>query len=159
MILLEETFEVPGDVRDVLEYIADFSHLPGWDPSVKRVRRLDEGKELTLGARFLVSLKSLGRTVDVDYCLVELGPERATLVGKSAGVSAVDVIRTEQSGSLVRVCYRAEIKFLGLLRPMERLMRSRIQAGGRAAIANLTQVLRHRDVARRVEGAVPVAVA
>ncbi|MCA9629395.1 MAG: SRPBCC family protein [Myxococcales bacterium] len=158
MILLEETLDAPGDAREVLRYIADFTHLPSWDPSVERVSRLDSEEALVVGARFLVSLKSLGRTIDVDYRLAELSDCVATLVGRSAGVSAIDLIRVAQVGSRVDIKYRAEISLLGLLRPAEPLMRGRIQAGGKAAIQNLSSVLRHRAGARRSAEAVPVAV-
>ncbi|MCB9588773.1 MAG: SRPBCC family protein [Polyangiaceae bacterium] len=155
MILLEESLEVSGDAEVVLGYVADFAHLPAWDPSVVRVQRLDDAKEVAVGSRFLVSLKSLGRTVNVDYRVVELTDRVATLVGSSSGVNAVDEIRVEQRGSRVRVSYRAEISLLGILRPMEGLLRSRIVAGGKAAITNLRERLEHLDVARRAEDSVP----
>lgn len=155
MILLQETLEVPGDAGQVLNYIADFSNLPSWDPSVMRVRRTSGPEDVAVGSRFMVSLKSLGRTVNVDYQVVELTDRVATLVGKSTGVTAVDVIRVEQRGARVHVSYRAEISLIGLLRPMEALLRSRIEAGGKAAIRNLAERLAHLDVARRADDAVP----
>lgn len=149
MIVLEESLEVPGVAEEVLRFIADFDHLPSWDPSVVCVTRLQAGSGVAVGTCYRVSLRSLGRTVNVAYRVAELTDGVATLVGKSSGVSAVDVIRVEQQGARVLVRYRAEISLLGLLRPMERVLRPRIEAGGKVAIRNLGQLLVHRDAARR----------
>lgn len=70
MIHAEDRVTVRGSARDTFLYLADFTHLPEWDPGIARVTRLDAGP-LARGARFDVVARFGGREVPMTYELVQ----------------------------------------------------------------------------------------
>ncbi len=98
------------------EYLADFSSVRHWDPSVVRANRLDDGP-VGLGSRFHVVTQFRGREIELDYELIEHDPVRSLVLQADNGrVRSLDRITFEPAGTGCRVTYDADLRLKGLLR-------------------------------------------
>lgn len=142
MIQVEDRIPVRLGPDEALAYLADFTHLPEWDPGIARVRRLDDGP-LTVGARFEVVARFLGREVPMTYELVQLDPEgrRAELAGRGDGVRAVDRITLTPKGAVAEVHWQADFVLLGAGRLFEPFSRPLFQRLARKAMDGLRRKL------------------
>jgi dehydrogenase/reductase SDR family member 12 len=97
-------------------FVADFSNSSRWDPGVVSSRRIDDGP-LGLGARYGLEVRLGGRVAPMEYAITTFAPNRrVVLTGHGSGVTAVDEIRFEPSGSGTHIDYTADIRLGGLLR-------------------------------------------
>src|SRR4051794_26377168 len=92
-------------------YLADFSSVREWDPSVARAERLDAG-ELGLGSRFRIVTRFVGREVELVYEIADYDPSarRVVLRGENATTLSVDTIAV---GDDAAVTYDADLQLKG----------------------------------------------
>ncbi len=135
------TTTVPAarSAQDAFAYMADFSNVAEWDPSVRRAQRLDDGP-LAQGTRFDVAVGFLGREVELTYELTEYDPaaRRAVLRGSNATTVSVDTITVADDAS---VTYDAQLSLRGVLRLFDPLLNLAFQRLGDNAARGLRGVL------------------
>lgn len=124
MIHVEDRVQIRSGPAEALLYLADFGRIAEWDPGILRAQRLDAGP-LAVGARFDVVARFLGREVPMTYELMrfDLDAGRAELVGRAAGVRAVDRIAVTPRGDGSEVHWQADFELSGagrLLAPLSR---------------------------------------
>ena len=149
------TMDVPVPPAAVHAYVADFSNLPRWDPTIKRVERLTPGP-LGAGTRYLVVLSFLGSESSMDYVVKEFQPpERAVLTGVAASAVATDTITVEPTPTGARLPWQAEITLGWPARILDPLLKLLFARDVAKAMTNLEREL--SALATRAEaGAVPV---
>jgi polyketide cyclase/dehydrase/lipid transport protein len=132
------TLETPRRRRDVAAYLSDFSTTQEWDPGVIEAERLDHGP-LTIGSRFRVVARFLGRRAELTYLIVRHETdELVTLRGENATVISIDTMRfsdTPDGGT--RVTYEADLTLKGPLRALDPLLRLAFNRVGDRAAAGL----------------------
>ncbi len=138
MIHAEDRVAVRGSAHDTFLYLADFTHLPEWDPGIARVTRLDAGP-LARGARFEVVARFGGRDVPMTYELVHYDETalRAELRGVARGVRAVDRITVTSKGAGAEVHWDADLELEGVLRLTTPVMRRLFARTARKAMDGL----------------------
>ncbi len=97
---------------EALDYLADFSRAPEWDPSVAAARRLDDGP-VRRGSRFELTVKAAGRTTPLVYELVTTEPDTIVLLSRSRRLESRDTITVAPTTVGARVRYEAELRGLG----------------------------------------------
>lgn len=142
MIQVEDRVPVRLGADEAFAYLADFTHLPEWDPGIARVRRLDGGP-LKIGARFEVVARFLGRDVPMTYELVRHDPatRQAVLEGRGDGVRAVDRITLTPKGAGAEVHWQADFELLGAGRLFEPVSRPLFHRLARKAMDGLRRKL------------------
>lgn len=107
---LERRLTIRRPVVEVFRYLADFSRIAEWDPSVIEAQKEDPGPP-EVGMGFSLKLRSLGRVVPMRYRLTALeAPERIALVGEGEGFSAEDEIHLAPDTVGTTLTYRALIR-------------------------------------------------
>jgi len=105
---------------ETFDYMADFTSVAQWDPSVRRAIRLDDGP-VKKGSRFEVEVGFLGRTNVLTYELVEYDPaaRRAVLRAEQGTMTSDDTITVADDAS---VTYDARLELRGLARVADPLL-------------------------------------
>jgi carbon monoxide dehydrogenase subunit G len=121
MTRLHEIIETTLPIDDAFAFIADFANSQHWDPGVATSERIDAGPA-ELGARYRLGVRMRGRVAPMEYRITAFeAPRRVVLTGEGSGVSAVDEIRFEPTGSGTRIEYTADIRlggWMGLVQPL-----------------------------------------
>ncbi len=97
---------------EALDYLADFSRAPEWDPSVVTARRLDDGP-VQRGSRFELTVRAAGRTTPLVYELVARESDSIVLLSRSNRLESRDTITVAPTSVGARVRYEAELRGLG----------------------------------------------
>jgi carbon monoxide dehydrogenase subunit G len=137
----KEVIDTTAAPAAAFRFLSDFNNLPAWDPSIVRVERLTAGP-ISVGTRFLVTLRFLGVESALDYRVEEYEPNRrAVLMGTATTVTATDTVLVEPHRGGCRVTWDADIRFAGPLRLLDPLFAWLFAASVRSAIANLRREL------------------
>ena len=108
---IREIVELARPPEVVAPYLAEFDHLPQWDPATVRVTSRTPGP-LAVGTTYEVVSAFRGREIDLRYEVTEYDPpRRIVLRGDSDSVEAIDEITFEPSGAGTRVTYVARFSF------------------------------------------------
>lgn len=128
MIQVEDRVQLRDSAEQAFAYLADFTHLPAWDPGIVRVTRRDAGP-LRVGSTFDVVARFAGQDVPMRYEMTEFDSQhrKATLVGTASGVRATDFIHVTARGDASEVHWRAEFQMLGARRLFSPFMRPLFQ--------------------------------
>jgi dehydrogenase/reductase SDR family member 12 len=142
MITLKETVDVTCTPLEAFDYLADFTQIEQWDPSVLTARQVTDGLP-QVGTQFRLRLQFGGRLVPMDYRITEMAaPRRLVLKGTGASFSAEDRILFESQGEGTRIRYEADIVFAtGWGRKFEPLIAPLVRRSGRRAVRQLQQLL------------------
>ncbi|MBK7978322.1 MAG: SRPBCC family protein [Deltaproteobacteria bacterium] len=156
MIQLEETIVSELGAERTFRYVADFAHLPEWDPGIVSARRTTAAP-LGLGTRFELVASVLGRRVPMVYEVAGFEPpRRVVLHGEAPGLRAVDEIQIEPiPGFGSRLRYRADFdlgRFGWLVEPF---LRRAFVAMGKRALAGLEAELRRAAASAPAKRAAP----
>jgi carbon monoxide dehydrogenase subunit G len=124
---------------ETFDYMADFTSVAEWDPSVKRAVRLDDGP-VGKGSRFEVEVGFLGRTNTLTYELVEHDPatRRAVLRAEQGSMTSLDTITVAEDAS---VTYDAQLKLGGPARLFDPLLGLAFKRLGDNAASGLRGIL------------------
>lgn len=122
MVTVSRTFtvDVPRDIA--VDYLADFGNAVEWDPGTLACTRINSGP-VAPGARWLNVSRFLGRETELMYVLAEKRADGVTLEGNNQTATSVDRIEVHAESGGSRIVYRASIRFRGLARLAEPLMR------------------------------------
>lgn len=148
MTRLVETLRSNWSAQETFDLLADFRRAQEWDPSVVSVARTagDGG----VGTTYDLVARVGGRPVPLVYRVTEYdAPRHVVLVGEGKTGRLVDTIDVVEDGKGVRVTYAAELRVVGVLRPLAPLVDR--------AFARLFAAARERlgDVLRESPGAAP----
>ncbi len=106
----------------VFDYMADFSSVAEWDPTVTKAESLDP--DPGPGARFIVVVKALGRETEYLYETIEY--ERPSLLvvrAETPAVVSLDTITFVETTSGTAMTYEAELSLKGPARLLALPMR------------------------------------
>ena len=141
MTRITEHIETPLEPEAAFAFIADFANAMHWDPGTVTSERIDDGP-VGLGARYRLGVRLGGRVAPMEYRISTFQPpHRVVLVGEGSGVSAVDEIRFEPSGSGTRIDYTADIRLGGVLRLVQPFLGRAFAKLGRDALAGMQRAL------------------
>ncbi len=144
MTTLNERIETTLPIEAAFAYIADFANSQEWDPGVETAERIDQGP-VGLGARYRLGVHLGGRVAPMEYrTSIFEPPSRVVLVGSGSGVSAVDEIRFERTGTGTTIHYTADIRLGGLLRLAQPFLGGAFANVARKAAAGMRRTLADR---------------
>src|SRR5262245_60511824 len=139
MTILHERLETTLPPGEAFAFVADFANAERWDPGVATSVRTNAGP-VGVGARYRLGVWVGGRITPMDYAVTAFDPDRrVVLEGSGRGIRAVDEIRFTPSGSGTVVDYTADIRLVGLLRPVGPFAGGALRRLGEAARAGMQQ--------------------
>ena len=111
------TVKTDWDPETAFDYLAEFSNVADWDPSIPEGRNLT-ADPLTVGARFEVDLEMVGRTTTMTYETKEIDrPRRVVLRSETGVLISVDTLTFEPTpGGGTAVTYDADLTLKGALK-------------------------------------------
>lgn len=136
------TVQSPASAEAVFAYLADFATVAQWDPGV-RSARLVSGAPGTTGARYLVEVGFLFRTIPLEYEVVDSSPEhgRVVLEAQNADFRSYDVITVVPTAEGCAVTYDADLALKGYRRPFDPLLRVAFAVIGERARRGLAEAV------------------
>ena len=141
MTRLHEEIETALPLDVAFPFVADFANSSRWDPGVKSSEAVDSGP-LAVGARYKLMVRMGGRFAPMEYRVSALEPmSRVVLTGSGSGVSAVDEIRFERSGTGTHIDYTADIRLGGLLRLVQPFLGGSFRKVAKDALAGMEKTL------------------
>jgi carbon monoxide dehydrogenase subunit G len=144
MTRLHEIIETPLPVEDAFAFIADFANSQHWDPGVATSERIDDGP-VGLGARYRLGVRMRGGVAPMEYRITAFeAPRRVVLTGEGSGVSAVDEIRFEPTGTGTRIDYTADIRLGGWMRLIQPLVGGAFEKIAKEALGGMQRALDER---------------
>ena len=136
-----DAIDLPVPVEEAFDYLADFSRIAEWDPSVLEAERLTPG-EVGLGSTFRVIVSFLGGRVPLEYRITEYErPSRLVLSGGDAALRSTDEITFVARPGGTRVTYEARLELTGIRRLADPLLDVLFQRIGRLAVRGLRERL------------------
>lgn len=103
------------DVERAFDYLAEFSSVRDWDPTVVRAENISG--RVGKGARFRVAVRFAGRENEFVYDTIEFErPARIVLRAESPGMVSLDTISFRAVGDGTEVTYDALLEPKGLIR-------------------------------------------
>lgn len=130
----------------VLDHLADFASIAGWDPGVTEAR-LISGEPGAEGARYALVAQFGLRRLRLEYEIVERqdpagnGPGHVTLVAEAGSFTSRDTITVLPGPLGAQVDYDAELTLHGPGRVLDLPLHLAFQVIGRRAEAGLRQEL------------------
>jgi hypothetical protein len=101
-------------VDEVFAYLADFSNTATWDPGVVSAKKRSKGP-ITMGTRFKVVSRFLGREVPLVYRIVQYDPlSRVVLEAENEDLRSVDTITFAKTARGTRLTYDAHLMLKGI---------------------------------------------
>lgn len=117
MARYETTARTDWTQQQTFDYLADFSSVSDWDPSIPRAELIG-GAPLTRGATYAVDFETLGRTSTFTYEVIEVeAPERVVLRATESLMTSTDTMTFRSlAGGGTEVTYVADISLKGPLK-------------------------------------------
>ena len=141
MTRLHEEIETPLPLDVAFPFVADFANSSRWDPGVRSSEAVDPGPP-AVGARYRLIVRMGGRFAPMEYRVSALEPmSRVVLTGSGSGVSAVDEIRFERSGTGTHIDYTADIRLGGVLRLVQPFLGGSFRKIAKDALAGMERTL------------------
>jgi carbon monoxide dehydrogenase subunit G len=133
------TTTLPPD--EAFAFVADFANAASWDPGTASSVRMGDGP-VDVGARYRLGVRVAGRVVPMDYEVTAFDPaKRVVLRGTGRGIRATDEIRFAPLPNGTEIDYTADIRLVGLLRPLGWFAAGALQGVGRAAKEGMERAL------------------
>jgi len=140
-IRLDETIEVRRPLREVFDYISEFSRIEEWDPAVARGVRSTEGP-LGVGSQFRIDMKA---GFSLHYTVVEWEPNRRLLMTvDSKPFTAREEIFFKPTADGTRVRYVAIFDFVAPLARLAKIFPGVMDRVGKSAVAGMKRALEDR---------------
>jgi hypothetical protein len=135
------TVETPRPVEATFDYMADFTHVPEWDPNCEEAYKLTDGA-IGVGTEFRLVFKAAGQDLDLRYRVTEYeAPRRIRLEGGNDTIQSVDTVDVTASGGRTQVEYTVDITFTGLKKVMNPALSLGISKAGSDAREGLEKRL------------------
>jgi len=145
MAQYQATVNSPLSIDDAFDYLADFSSVREWDPSVTKAEALGP-KPPALGSRFHVVTRFMGSDTELDYEIVEIErPRLVVLRAETPALVSLDRISFRPIGTGSRVVYDADLRLKGARRAFELPLRVAFRRLGDNARDGLAEALSSRD--------------
>lgn len=142
MIRVAREIDVDRPANEVFDRLTRIEDLPRWQPAISEAR-LTSGEPIGVGSTVLVVADAAGQRIEANGTITDFAaPERIALdatAGPAAVKARVVVVPTGPSTS--RVAVETEIRLSGMLRFVEGMARSRIDAEAPAAAAAIKEWL------------------
>lgn len=152
MARYEATVNVAHTPEEVWRYLADLRLIGEWDPSVVGAR-LVSGEPGTVGARYEVDVRFLGRTLTLPYLTAEVEPpHRVVFSAETSLISVRDEARVgpiRDGGSTVT--WDADLRLKGPRRILDLPLRAAFNRLGRRAERGLAERLNEPSLAESAE--------
>jgi carbon monoxide dehydrogenase subunit G len=140
-MVFREVIEVGARAQWVHAFTSDFENLPKWDPSVISVEKKSPGA-VRKGTHFHVQMRLLGMAAAMEYEVAEIERGRRTvLLGKSAAATATDTVVVEALERGSRLIWMTDIRFAGVARWLDPLLKLVFYPSVRRAMRNLRELL------------------
>jgi carbon monoxide dehydrogenase subunit G len=142
VIRVAREIDVDRSASEVFERLTRIEDLPRWQPAISEAR-LTSGEPIGVGSTILVVAEAAGRRIEANGTVTEfVAPERIAF-DATAGPAAVKarVIVVPTGAATSRVAVETEIRLGGMLRFVEGMARSRIDAEAPAAAAAIKEWL------------------
>lgn len=107
----KKTFSVGHNAKSALHYIADFTTLTEWEPSVQSVVQT-QGQGPGVDAVYDITMRFMRQTSQMRYTCTEYSSRHAVLLGEGDGFSAYDRIEVQATQNGSEVSYLTDIKLL-----------------------------------------------
>jgi carbon monoxide dehydrogenase subunit G len=147
MTRLHEQIITPLGIEAAFAFVADFANSMRWDPGVATSERLNPGP-VGVGATYRLGVRMRGRVAPMDYRIsVFEAPRHVVLLGEGSGVSAIDEIRFEPSGTGTKIDYTADIRLNGLLRLVQPFLGGAFRKIASDALGGMQRALDERAAA------------
>jgi carbon monoxide dehydrogenase subunit G len=142
MTVLHEQVDTTLSPKATFAFVADFANAPVWDPGTATSVPLDSGP-VRVGSRYRLGVRIGARIVPMEYRVTEFVPPRlVVLQGTGRGIRAEDRIEVTEHDGGARVDYTADIRLVGLLRPLGWFAGGALERIGRAAREGMDRALR-----------------
>jgi hypothetical protein len=133
------TVKTDWDQRTAYDYLAEFSNVSDWDPSIPEARSLSPDP-LAVGAEFEVEVEAFGRRTTMPYRTIEADPpNKVVLRSDSGSLVSVDTLSfTPEPGGGTAVTYDADLTLKGPLKladPLLQLLFNRMGDKARDGLA------------------------
>jgi len=113
------TVKTGWDAETAFSYLAKFSNVADWDPSIPSARHLS-GDPYEPGARYEVDVEALGRKTTMPYEAIAVeAPRRIVLRSDSGRLVSVDTLSFEPLADGTAVSYDAELTLSGPLKVLD----------------------------------------
>lgn len=145
------TVRTAWEPETAFRYLAEFSNVSDWDPSIPEARNLSPDP-LAPGARFEVEVEVFGRRTKMPYETIEIeAPHRVVLRSETGVLISVDTLTFDPApGGGTAVTYDADLTLKGALKLADPLLALGFRRTGDKA----------RDgLAERLSGPPPAAAA
>ena len=142
------TVKTDWDPETAFAYLAKFSNVADWDPSIPSARHLG-GDPAEPGARYEVDVEVFGRTTAMPYETIAVErPRRIVLRSDSDRLVSIDTLSVERLGDGTAVSYDANLTLKGIAKVLDPALQLLFKRMGDKA----------RDgLAERLAGAPPAA--
>jgi hypothetical protein len=134
------TVSAPVEAQRAFDYLADFSSVREWDPTVVRAEMVKgpPGE----GAEFLVVVRFAGRELDFTYTTIAFeAPHRLVLRAESSTVISEDTITVGAAPGGCEVTYEADLRPKGLMKLADPVLGLMFKRLGDNAAAGLRREL------------------
>jgi carbon monoxide dehydrogenase subunit G len=141
MARYRDVISSPRTADEAFAYMARFSNVSEWDPTVAAAQQLTDG-EPALGTRFRVVIRWLGREIELEYEITEFEPPRRLVLRAENGTSvSEDTVEVVARGRGSDVTYDARIDLKGVGRLFDPLLGLAFKRLGDNAAAGLRREL------------------
>jgi len=141
MQAIERTITVDTPLREVWDYLSDFTNTESWDPPTESTVRVSGAGGV--GTVYKNVSKVVGRDVEIEYTVVQSEPERLLqLRGETSSMRMLDTITFEGGPSGTTVTYRAEFHPQGAAKLAEPLLPLGLKRLGDKSEDQLERMLR-----------------
>jgi dehydrogenase/reductase SDR family protein 12 len=138
---MREEFDTHREVREVFDYIVDFSRIDEWDHTILSAEKVSDGA-IGLGSRFDLVFSMGPRKTPISYEITKFEfPNKAVLTGTSQNFTAVDTVTLTKSNDGCHVVWQAELEFTGVSAKIIPLIEKKVKAGGAKTIHDLERAL------------------
>ncbi|MDQ2750738.1 MAG: SRPBCC family protein [Actinomycetota bacterium] len=146
MIEIRRQVETDWPIEQVANYLCDFTTAAAWDPRMVRCLRLDFGA-LRVGSEFDIVQRRGRLRSPSRYQVIDLDPGRSiTLRSSTRAIECTDTMTFEAASSGgTTVTYETSVRFKGLAKAGESMMRTVVNRIGDDIAAGMSQVLAHLD--------------
>ncbi|MCB1177171.1 MAG: SDR family NAD(P)-dependent oxidoreductase, partial [Leptospiraceae bacterium] len=108
MITIQEHIQLSENLEKVFSVVGNFQFLKEWDPGIKRVEKISQGK-LKVGTEFMIYVDFFFKEIPMKYTLIEFTEnEKCVYRGETDDISVVDTIEFSEKKEGCVVHYRAE---------------------------------------------------
>jgi carbon monoxide dehydrogenase subunit G len=131
----------PKNAEQVFDYMAKFSNVKEWDPTVVKAEMIGDG-EIRIGTRFHVLVRWLGREIPLEYTIMEYQrPGRVVLRAENSTTVTEDTITVEAVGEGCELTYQVQLKLKGAMKLFAPLFGLALKRLGDNAAAGLRREL------------------